>query len=90
MLKRYTNPFGNFNWMGKNVPRFAKTVIKSGLDMLHSMGMTKSMISDELKNLMADGEIMKRLNTSRPKIPIEENGVVPLVKKEQEPVKITS
>jgi radical SAM superfamily enzyme YgiQ (UPF0313 family) len=55
LIKRYINPFGKFNWMGRNVPRFAKTVIKSGLDMLHSMGMTKDIISDEMKFYMEHG-----------------------------------
>jgi anaerobic magnesium-protoporphyrin IX monomethyl ester cyclase len=55
LIKRYTNPFGKFNWMGRNVPRFAKTVIKNGLDMLHSMGMSTSIISDELKQFMEHG-----------------------------------
>ncbi|MFW9865358.1 MAG: B12-binding domain-containing radical SAM protein [Candidatus Thorarchaeota archaeon] len=59
LIKRYTNPFGVFNWMGKNVPRFAKTVIKNGVEMLHSMGMTKSIISDELKALMEKAELEK-------------------------------
>ncbi|MFW9818850.1 MAG: B12-binding domain-containing radical SAM protein [Candidatus Thorarchaeota archaeon] len=61
LIKRYTNPFGKFNWMGKNVPRFAKTVIKSGVDMLHSMGMTKDIISDEMKYYMEQG-IRDKLN----------------------------
>jgi hypothetical protein len=55
LIKRYINPFGKFNWMGRNIPRFAKTVIKSGNDMLHSMGMSKSIISDELKEFMEHG-----------------------------------
>ncbi|MFX1601759.1 MAG: B12-binding domain-containing radical SAM protein, partial [Promethearchaeota archaeon] len=55
LIKRYTNPFGKFNWMGRNMARFAKTVIKSGRDMLQSMGMTQSMISDELKEFMEQG-----------------------------------
>jgi hypothetical protein len=55
LIKRYTNPFGKFNWMGRNVPRFAKTVIKSGVDMLHSMGMTQDIISDEMKYYMEHG-----------------------------------
>ena len=55
LIKRYTNPFGKFNWMGRNVPRFARTVIKSGNEMLHSMGMSKSIISDELKEFMEHG-----------------------------------
>ncbi|MGV9173954.1 MAG: B12-binding domain-containing radical SAM protein, partial [Promethearchaeia archaeon] len=29
--KRYLNPFGKFNWMLKNIPRFVKDVIKSGM-----------------------------------------------------------
>ena len=52
MAKRYINPFGNFNWMMKNIPQFAKTVIMSGLDMFHSMGLTLNAISDEMKGLM--------------------------------------
>ncbi|MFW9830073.1 MAG: B12-binding domain-containing radical SAM protein, partial [Candidatus Thorarchaeota archaeon] len=55
LIKRYTNPFGKYNWMGRNVPRFAKTVIKNGLDMLHSMGMNKDLISDEMKYYMEHG-----------------------------------
>ena len=35
MSKRYINPFGKFNWMMRNIPRFAKPVIVSGLDMIH-------------------------------------------------------
>ncbi|MFX1376956.1 MAG: B12-binding domain-containing radical SAM protein [Promethearchaeota archaeon] len=53
LIKRYTNPFGEFNWMGRRMPRFAKTVIRSGVEMLHTMGMTKSIISDEMKEIMA-------------------------------------
>jgi radical SAM superfamily enzyme YgiQ (UPF0313 family) len=55
LIKRYINPFGKFNWMGRNIPRFAKTVIKSGVDMLHSMGMTQDIISDEMKYFMENG-----------------------------------
>ncbi|MFX1323593.1 MAG: B12-binding domain-containing radical SAM protein [Promethearchaeota archaeon] len=53
LAKRYINPFSQFNWMLPNVPRFVKTVIKSGRDMLHSMGMSRAVISDELKTYMA-------------------------------------
>ncbi|MFW9785200.1 MAG: B12-binding domain-containing radical SAM protein [Candidatus Heimdallarchaeota archaeon] len=65
LIKRYTNPFGKFNWMGRNVPRFAKTVIKSGNDMLHSMGMNKSIISDELKEFMKYGIPDTKLMTKK-------------------------
>jgi radical SAM superfamily enzyme YgiQ (UPF0313 family) len=63
LIKRYTNPFGKYNWMGRNVPRFAKTVIKSGREMLQSMGMNQSIISDELKKYMKHG-IPSKLFTS--------------------------
>jgi radical SAM superfamily enzyme YgiQ (UPF0313 family) len=63
LIKRYTNPFGKYNWMGRNVPRFAKTVIKSGREMLQSMGMNQSIISDELKKYMKHG-IPNKLFTS--------------------------
>ncbi|MHA1147064.1 MAG: B12-binding domain-containing radical SAM protein [Promethearchaeota archaeon] len=53
--KRFLNPFGKFNWMAKNIPRFIKAVIMSGMDMLHSQGITGSIISEELRNLMKNG-----------------------------------
>ncbi|TKJ24238.1 MAG: hypothetical protein CEE43_00715 [Promethearchaeota archaeon Loki_b32] len=90
MAKRYINPFGKFNWMMRNIPRFAKTVIVSGLDMLHSMGMTSSMISDELREYMVQGEANKSLITSRPRIVGKEKELVPIVKKTTKPVKVTN
>ena len=89
LIKRYTNPFGKFNWMGKNVPRFARTVIKSGNEMLHSMGMSKSIISDELKEFMEHGIpneifIPKKADNIDKKI---ENVIS--TKKAQKPVNIT-
>ena len=87
LMKRYINPFGKFNWMMRNIPRFAKTVIVSGLDMLHSMGMTMSMISDELKEYMAQGE---SLITSKPRIVGKEKELVPLLKKTTKPVKVAN
>ena len=50
--KRYLNPFGKFNWMLNNIPRFVKDVVVSGMDMLHTQGITGSAVSEELKNLM--------------------------------------
>jgi radical SAM superfamily enzyme YgiQ (UPF0313 family) len=63
LMKRYANPFGAFNWMGKNIPRFAKTVIRSGVEMLHSMGMTSSIISDEMNEIMEKAELEKTVKT---------------------------
>ena len=90
LVKRYINPFGKFNWMTRNIPRFAKTVIVSGLDMLHSMGMTKSIISDELKNFMAEGEAKKSLIQTKSKVLMEEREVVPVVKKTIKKVKVAN
>ncbi|MCK4380367.1 MAG: radical SAM protein [Candidatus Lokiarchaeota archaeon] len=90
LVKRYINPFGKFNWMMRNIPRFAKTVIVSGLDMLHSMGMTKSIISDELKNFMAEGEAKKSLIQTKPKVLMEEREIVPVVKNPTKKVKIAN
>ncbi|KKL28897.1 hypothetical protein LCGC14_2370540, partial [marine sediment metagenome] len=38
MAKRYINPFGKFNWMSRNIPRFIKTVGITAVDMFLSMG----------------------------------------------------
>ena len=51
MARRYLNPLGKFNWMGRNVPRYVKTVIRSGYRMLHSQGITGAVISEELKSM---------------------------------------
>ncbi|MFX1456187.1 MAG: B12-binding domain-containing radical SAM protein [Promethearchaeota archaeon] len=91
LAKRYINPFSQFNWMLRNVPRFVKTVIVSGLEMLHSMGMTKDVISDEMK------EIMKRSDEGKPLILKEkseeyakEKNFPILTKKPKPSVKVTS
>ncbi|MFX1278721.1 MAG: B12-binding domain-containing radical SAM protein [Promethearchaeota archaeon] len=92
LIKRYTNPFGEFNWMGRNIPKFAKTVIKSGLDMLHSMGMSQSIISDEMKEFMAQGDVIKLLNTIKSKESedkIQNGGLSKKISKSK-PVKITN
>ncbi|MFX1258788.1 MAG: hypothetical protein ACFFAN_13085, partial [Promethearchaeota archaeon] len=90
LIKRYTNPFGEFNWMGRNMPRFAKTVIKNGLDMLHSMGMTKSVISDELKEIMNQAKGNQPLITEQSKNVDKEIEPIALVKKAPKSVKITN
>jgi radical SAM superfamily enzyme YgiQ (UPF0313 family) len=88
LFKRYTNPFGEFNWMLKNIPKFAKTVIVSGLDMLHSMGMSQSMISDELKEIMTRGE-ENPLRISKPQLDNKETLSIEPTKKLTKPIKIT-
>jgi len=88
LIKRYANPFGKFNWMGRNMARFAKTVIKSGRDMLQSMGMTQSIISDELKEFMEHGIGNIIVTTEKS----DNKKIIPLTvaKKTQEQVKNTS
>jgi len=84
MLIRYCNPFGNFNWMGKNIPQFAKTVIISGLDMFHSMGMTRGAISDEMLALMQRAEEGKPLILDKSPGNVEsEKEVISLAKKQK-------
>jgi radical SAM superfamily enzyme YgiQ (UPF0313 family) len=55
LIKRYVNPFGKFNWMYKNIPRFVSAVMKEGVGMLHTQGITKDILSDEMKELMRNG-----------------------------------
>jgi hypothetical protein len=88
LIKRYTNPFGNYNWMGRNVPRFAKTVIKSGREMLLSMGMSQSIISDEMKDLMKQAKNgNQKLSQKANKIK-KEVDIITITKNLQKPVKI--
>ena len=56
VVKRYTNPFGKFNWMLRNIPQFARTVIVSGLEMLRTMGMSRDILSDEMLEIMERAE----------------------------------
>jgi len=90
LLKRYFNPFGKFNWMSGNIPRFAKTVIVNGLDMFHSMGMTHSIISDEMKEIMAQGEAFKISILKKSEKFVEETKTTTLAKKPAKSVKITN
>jgi len=90
LIKRYGNPFGKFNWMTRNIPRFAKTVIRSGREMLMSMGVTQSIISEEMAEIMARGKAGLPLFTSKPKIGGNEMAIIPPVKKESKPVKVTN
>jgi len=90
LIKRYTNPFGNSNWMLRNIPKFAKNVIVSGLDMLHTMGMTKSIISDEMKEFMAQGEAFKLSIKKKPEKFVEEKETTTLANKSIKSVKISS
>jgi len=55
--RRYCNPFGKFNWMLKNIPNFAGSVIKSGWEMFRSQGISRSTISEELKEIGINKEI---------------------------------
>jgi len=89
-LKRYINPFGKFNWMLGNIHQFAKTVIVSGLEMLHSMGMTHSIISDEMNEIMEQGEAFKLSIKKKPEKFVEEEETTTLGKKSIKSVKISN
>jgi len=90
LIKRYFNPFGKFNWMLSNVPKFIKTVIVSGLDMLRTMGMTRDILSDEMKEIMKRAEEGKPLFSEKTPEQIEkEKAIPPLSKKPKETEKVT-
>ncbi|KKN08397.1 hypothetical protein LCGC14_1057120 [marine sediment metagenome] len=91
MAKRYVNPFGNFNWMLKNIPQFVKTVVISGLDMFHSMGMTRSSISDEMLALMERAKQGKPLVLETGSEAVEnEKESIPLTKKQKGTLKVSN
>jgi len=89
LIKRYTNPFSKFNWMGRNVPRFAKTVIKNGREMLLSMGMTQSIISEEMKELMKNGKNGKYQISKKNNGTVKEIENLILTKKVEKSIKIS-
>ena len=86
MLKRYLNPFGEFKWMTKNIPRFAKTVGKSAVEMFRSMGMTTHLISDEMQELMDRAKAGKPLLLNA--LPMKSNEEKILLNKNKAPQKI--
>jgi radical SAM superfamily enzyme YgiQ (UPF0313 family) len=57
---RYINPFGKFNWMGHNVPRFVKETMRNGWAMLRTQGIDFSRISDELKEIESIAKEVKK------------------------------
>jgi radical SAM superfamily enzyme YgiQ (UPF0313 family) len=92
LIKRYTNPFGKFNWMLKNIPQFAKTVIVSGLEMLRTMGMSRDILSDEMLEIMERAKEGKPLfveDTPEPIDTEEVNKIPSLSKKSEVTVKAT-
>ena len=50
-VKEYLNPFGKFNWMLNSIFRLIKQGVKGGYGMLASQGISKPVISDELKQI---------------------------------------
>ena len=57
VLKRFLNPFSDFNWMAHNITRLGRNVIRGGLRMLRSQGISSSKVSEELKQMMANNKI---------------------------------
>ncbi len=89
MAKRYLNPFGEFNWMTRSIPRFIKTVGKNAVDMFLSMGMNKSLISDEMKDLMERAKAGKPLIISKIPIKSDEKELILNLKKLKKPIEIS-
>jgi len=88
MVMRSINPFGEFNWMTRNIPRFIKTVGKTAVDMFRSMGVTQSLISDEMKELMERAKAGKRLIISKIPIKSEKEELILNLNKAKKPIKI--
>ncbi|MEJ2248425.1 MAG: radical SAM protein [Candidatus Lokiarchaeota archaeon] len=61
LIKRYINPLGKYTWMYKNIPRFIKVVMKEGVQMLRSQGITKDILSNEMKELMRNGHHIEEI-----------------------------
>ncbi len=90
LIKRYANPFGNHNWMIKNIPQYVKTVISSGMKMLHTMGATQSVISDEMHEIMDLAKAGKPYITEQFEKSEEKPETTPTLKKAPKPLKISS
>lgn len=70
--KEYLNPFGKFNWMLNCMTRLIKQGILGGLGMLHTQGITRKMVSKELKNKK---ELMKELKYKNSQVSIDASQV---------------
>ncbi len=81
VAKRYLNPFSKFNWMLRSIPRFIKQVIVNGYQMLHTMGISGNVVSDDVKeNIKQNG---KNLNVDWKELPeLEKKPHIELVKRE--------
>jgi len=76
VASRYANPFGKFNWMGHNVPRFVKQTMKNGWEMLRTQGIVLSRVSQELKQIEEKAKKIKKKTGEIFKI---ENQIQPLL-----------
>ncbi|MFX1382587.1 MAG: B12-binding domain-containing radical SAM protein [Promethearchaeota archaeon] len=54
VMKRFLNPFSNFFWMSHKATRLARQVVRGGLRMLRSQGITGTNLSEELKQIIAN------------------------------------
>ena len=89
IAKRYFNPFGKHNWMIKNIPQFARTVISSGMKMLRTSGMSQSVISDEMQKFMDLAKAGKPYITEQNKETEKQNEIPSITKKVKKPIKIS-
>ena len=76
VAKRYVNPFGKFNWMFRIIPKFIRQAMRGGLEMLHSQGISRRRISDELKNMVQISEKVEEVTGE--KFKIEDQAILPL------------
>ena len=79
-IKEYLNPFGKFNWMLKCIFRLGTQGIKGGVTMLHNMGATHRIISDELKQMDNQKEYMEKIVNGTPILTPQEEVILTLEK----------
>jgi radical SAM superfamily enzyme YgiQ (UPF0313 family) len=59
LTKRYMNPFGKYNWMLSKIPKVARKVIISGLQMFRNQGISSDMVSSNLKTIDLEEKLHK-------------------------------
>ena len=59
LTKRYMNPFGRYNWMLSKIPKVARKVIVSGLQMFRNQGISSNTVSSNLKSIKSEVKLQK-------------------------------
>jgi anaerobic magnesium-protoporphyrin IX monomethyl ester cyclase len=71
--KEYLNPFGKFNWMFKNMVGLIGQGLKEGAGMLLNNGITRKAISNELKQIKTQKNLIDKIIYSSQKLILKVN-----------------